>query len=112
MPAPEIELYATRSGTPALVAAPVLCAANNESKTTSIQPRFSAAICFRTRARVIFYASLRLAWSEKRLAGAEKHCRSPSTGLRTIGGVLISLRISVHAEALEAFRAFFQQPPV
>src|SRR5437660_5653471 len=40
-------------------------------------------------------------------AAAEKLGRSPSTALRTNGGVLISLGISVHAKVLEAFRSFF-----
>ena len=40
MPAPEIELYATRSGTPPLVAAPALFASNNQNEATRIQIRF------------------------------------------------------------------------
>ena len=58
MPAPEIELYATRSGTPGLVAAPVLFATNNQNAATRIQIRFSAVICFRTRAQVILMPRL------------------------------------------------------
>jgi len=38
-----------------------------------------------------------------------KTFRSPSTGLRTSGGGLILLMISVHAEVLEAFLIVFQQ---
>ena len=39
-----------------------------------------------------------------------KILRSPSTALRTNGEELMSLVFSVHAEVLEAFRTFFQQP--
>ena len=58
MPAPEIELYATRRGTAGLVAAPVLFAANNQNANNRIQIRCSAVICFRTRVQVIFMPRL------------------------------------------------------
>ena len=59
MPAPEIELYATRSGTTDLVAAPILFATNNQNATNRIQIRLSATCLFQNSNASHSYASLR-----------------------------------------------------